>query len=56
MFKHILVPTDGSQLSQETAKKAVSLAKETGARITAFYAKREASEIYWDKRIGVSTT
>ena len=49
MFKHILVPTDGSQFSQDTAKKAVSLAKETGARITAFYAKREASEIYWDK-------
>ena len=49
MFKHILVPTDGSQFSQDTAKKAVALAKETGARITAFYAKREASEIYWDK-------
>ena len=49
MFKHILVPTDGSQLSQDTAKKAVALAKETGARITAFYAKHEASEIYWDK-------
>ena len=49
MFKHIFVPTDGSQLSQDAAKKAVSLAKETGARITAFYAKHEASEIYWDK-------
>ena len=49
MFKHILVPMDGSQLSQDAAKKAVSIAKETGARITAFYAKQPASEIYWDK-------
>lgn len=49
MFKHILVPTDGSQLSQDTARKAVALAKETGARITAFYAKQDVSDIYWDK-------
>ena len=37
MFKHILVPTDGSQLSQDTARRAISFAQETGARITAFY-------------------
>ena len=41
MFKHILVPTDGSQFSQGTVQRAVSFAKESGARITAFYAKRE---------------
>ena len=41
MFTHILVPTDGSSLSQEAARKAVVFAKETGARITAFYAKPE---------------
>ena len=41
MFKHILVPTDGSQLSQDTARRAISFAKETGARITAFFAKPE---------------
>jgi nucleotide-binding universal stress UspA family protein len=39
MFKHILVPTDGSQFSQDAVQKAVAFAKETGARITAFYAK-----------------
>jgi nucleotide-binding universal stress UspA family protein len=39
MFKHILVPTDGSQLSFETAKKAVDFAKECNARITFFFAK-----------------
>jgi len=41
MFKHILVPTDGSPFSQENAKRAVSFAKEAGARITAFYAKHK---------------
>lgn len=37
MFKNILVPTDGSPLSKNAAKKAVALAKATGARITAFH-------------------
>ena len=41
MFKHILVPTDGSQFSQDTVRRAVSFAKESGARITAFYSKPE---------------
>lgn len=39
MFKHILVPTDGSALSGDTVKKAVDFARETGAKITFFYAK-----------------
>ncbi|MBL8478186.1 MAG: universal stress protein [Sterolibacteriaceae bacterium] len=39
MFKHILVPTDGSQLSGDTVKRAIAFAKETSARITFFFAK-----------------
>lgn len=39
MFKHILVPTDGSPLSESTISRAVSFAKEAGARITFFYAQ-----------------
>lgn len=39
MFKHILVPTDGSDLSKDTVKRAVAFAKETGAQITFFFAK-----------------
>jgi len=39
MFKHLLVPTDGSPLSTDTVKRAISFAKETGAEITFFYAK-----------------
>lgn len=41
MFKHILVPTDGSQLSTEAVKQAVGFAAEVGAQITFFYAKPE---------------
>lgn len=41
MFRHLFVPTDGSQLSQETVKRAVSFACEAGARITFFYVKPE---------------
>lgn len=40
MFKHILVPTDGSPLSQDAVRNAVSFAKDTGARITAVHAKQ----------------
>lgn len=39
MFKHILVPTDGSELSAAAVKQAVSLARETGARLTFFHVK-----------------
>jgi len=39
MFKHILVPTDGSDLSKNTVNRAVDFARETGATITFFYAK-----------------
>ena len=38
MFKKILVPTDGSDLSRRTATHAITFARETGARITFFAA------------------
>jgi len=37
MFKHMLLPTDGSPLSMRAAKAAVRFAGANGARITAFY-------------------
>jgi nucleotide-binding universal stress UspA family protein len=39
MFKHFLVPTDGSDLSSDTVKRAVTFARECGAKITFFFAK-----------------
>ena len=37
MYKHILVPTDGTKLSIAAAKAAAKLANEVGAKITAVY-------------------
>jgi nucleotide-binding universal stress UspA family protein len=34
MFKHILIPTDGSDLSRKTILYGVQLAKESGAKVT----------------------
>jgi nucleotide-binding universal stress UspA family protein len=56
MFKHILVPTDGSQLSQDTARRAVSFAKEAGARVTAFYAKPEYPVTYYGEGALIDST
>ncbi len=50
MFQHLLVPTDGSHLSEATVRRAVSFAKEGGARITFFH----ALPIYPDMRLGLS--
>jgi nucleotide-binding universal stress UspA family protein len=41
MFKHILVPTDGTPLSRDTSHAAIALAKALGARITAYHAKSQ---------------
>jgi nucleotide-binding universal stress UspA family protein len=40
MFKHILVTTDGTPLSQEAVTRAISFAREAGARITFFCAEQ----------------
>ena len=38
MFKHILIPTDGSAVADKALKAGIALARETGARVTGFYA------------------
>ncbi|MDR2507993.1 MAG: universal stress protein [Candidatus Accumulibacter sp.] len=47
MFQHIFVPTDGSDLSQETARRAIAFAREIGAKITAFYARPSYPVAYY---------
>jgi nucleotide-binding universal stress UspA family protein len=37
MFKHLLVPTDGSALSDAAVRMAVTLARESGAKVTALH-------------------
>jgi len=41
MYKHILVPTDGSKLSDEAVTKAIQFAKESGAKLTALHVMPE---------------
>jgi len=37
MFKHILLPTDGSKLSDQGVKQTIKMAKALGAKITAVH-------------------
>ena len=47
MFKHILVPTDGSELSQKAVQKAITFAKEIDAKITFFCAVPQFPVMYY---------
>jgi nucleotide-binding universal stress UspA family protein len=39
MFKHILIPTDGSDTAMKAVRAGIALAAETGAKITAYCAQ-----------------
>ncbi len=56
MFKRILVPTDGSEFSQDATRRAVSLAKEAGASIYAFYAKPQYPFSYYSEGVVFDST
>jgi nucleotide-binding universal stress UspA family protein len=38
MFKHLLLPTDGSPVSAKAVKAGIALARRLGARVTGYYA------------------
>jgi nucleotide-binding universal stress UspA family protein len=38
MFKHVLIPTDGSKVARRAIKAGIALAKDLGAKVTAYYA------------------
>ncbi len=46
MFKHILISTDGSPLSNKTAKAGIALARALGAKVTAYCALEELQLFY----------
>ena len=39
MFKHLLVPVDGTELSERAAQSSLELARKLGARVTGFVAE-----------------
>ena len=41
MYRHILIPTDGSELARKAIGSAVALAKDMGAKVTGLYAVPE---------------
>jgi nucleotide-binding universal stress UspA family protein len=53
MFKHILVPTDGSELSGKAVKAAVELAAAVGAKVTGFFAAPAATPVIYDDLLPV---
>jgi nucleotide-binding universal stress UspA family protein len=53
MFKNILIPTDGSSLSQKAAVQGVALAKSLGAKVTGFFAAPPATPIIYRNNLPV---
>jgi nucleotide-binding universal stress UspA family protein len=47
MFKHILIPTDGSVLSRRTVLGGVKLARALGARVTGLFAAPAATPLVY---------
>jgi nucleotide-binding universal stress UspA family protein len=47
LFSHILVPTDGSQLSRAAAERAVDIAVAMKARVTFFHARPEKRQSFF---------
>jgi nucleotide-binding universal stress UspA family protein len=49
MFKHILIPTDGSPTAAKAVERGIELAKQLGARVTGYHACEHApSRVYGD--------
>ena len=46
MFKHILISTDGSAVSNKAAKAGIALASALGAKVTAYCAVEPMQPIY----------
>ncbi len=46
MFKHILIPTDGSPVANKAAKAGIALARQLGAKVTAYFAIEALQPIY----------
>lgn len=53
MFKHILIPTDGSRVAAKAFKAGLAMAKEMGARVTGYCAQEPVpAHVYGEGYIG----
>jgi nucleotide-binding universal stress UspA family protein len=53
MYQHILIPTDGSKLSDRAAAAGVKLAAALGARVTGLFVAPPATPVVYEKFIPV---
>ena len=51
MYRHILLPTDGSELSKAAMKHGIALAKAIGARVTALVVSTPLNSLVVDPSI-----
>ncbi|HEY8554340.1 MAG TPA: universal stress protein [Burkholderiales bacterium] len=56
MFKNILIPTDGSEMSEDAARKGAALAKLHGARIVGVHVFPVSLGIYYGEAVWVDET
>jgi nucleotide-binding universal stress UspA family protein len=56
MYKHILIPTDGSDLSRAAALSGVKLAQALGAKVTAFFAAPAPTPLVYEGFLPVGYT
>jgi nucleotide-binding universal stress UspA family protein len=54
VYKHILIPTDGSTASNRAAKAGVELARSVGARVTAFFAAPAPTPVIYEGLLPVA--
>jgi nucleotide-binding universal stress UspA family protein len=56
MFKHILIPTDGSPQSRKAIASGVQLAKTLGAKVTGLFAAPPATPVVYRNNLPVGIT
>lgn len=56
MFKNILLPTDGSPLSEIAIQKSIALAKTLGAKVTGLYVIPEYHTFTWQAEMLIDTS
>ena len=47
MYRHILIPTDGSELAERAVTHGVSLAKFVGAKVTVLIVEERVGTVWW---------
>ena len=55
MFSHILIPTDGTALSEAAVRAGVDMARVLGARVTGFFAAPAPTPLVYDDLLPVSS-